>query len=360
MTDHLVNDGYLAVGYDTVHIDDCWMRQDPPRDSSGRLQADPTRFPSGMAALADYMHARGVKFGLYTAESARTCAGFPASAGNETVDAATFAAWGVDYLKVDGCGTPDYYTQGYAAMGSALRAAGRPIVYSCSWPAYLGDNEAAKPFAAMVEFGCNLWRNWADIQCNWASLSSIIAHWATYGDVLTKVGAPGHWNDPDMLLIGNSCISDDEARTQMAVWCVVAAPLIMGNDLTNVSPSHKRILLNKEAIAINQDPQGTPGTRVRTPTATSEVWARLLADGSVAVALRNTHDTASAAITVTFSDVFLGSVGPVRVRNVWSQQDEGTFTGAFTATVPPHGTAFVLLWAAPLPSAAPPAVTVQQ
>ena len=159
---------------------------------------------------------------------------------------------GVDYLKVDGCGPTDYYKSGYAAMGSALEASGRDIVYSCSWPAYIGDNETTKPFGTFIMDGCNLWRNYADIQCSWGSLSGIIEHWGTYAPVLAPFAGPGHWHDMDMLLIGNTCINHDEERTQMAIWSVMAAPLIMGNDLRNVSAESKDILLNKHALAVNQ------------------------------------------------------------------------------------------------------------
>lgn len=171
-------------------------------------------------------------------------------------------------------------------MGAALRSTGRDIEYSCSWPAYLGDNETDKPFATMIQAGCNLWRNWDDIQCSWSSLSSIIQHWGDYGEVLQRFAAPGHVNDPDMLLIGNDCISDIEAETQMAMWSLFAAPLIMGNDLRNVSAAAKAILLNPDAIAINQDPLVQQGLRI-TPSGATEIFARNLADGSVAVGLYN-------------------------------------------------------------------------
>ena len=209
------------------------MRLNPIRDPlTGRLVPNATRFPAGMQALGDYMHARGacaarrvsrsgstrtpsapppssdpdtragVKFGQYTAESSGTCAGYPASKGHEAIDAQTFADWGVDYLKVDGCGDPTYYADGYKLMGAALAATGRDITYSCSWPAYVGDNETQKPFATYIADGCNLWRNWDDIDCNWNSLSSIIQHWGDYGATLVKFAGPGHVHDPDMLLIG--------------------------------------------------------------------------------------------------------------------------------------------------------------
>jgi len=290
MADRLVSDGYLAAGYNGIHIDDCWEQKNPPR-TNGKLVADPTRFPSGLAALASYMHNQSVQFAAYTAESTTTCGGYPASEGYESTDANTFASWGVDYLKVDGCGSVAYYPTGYPLMGNALIASGRDIVYSCSWPAYLGSNESVKPFQTMIDIGCNLWRNWDDIQCSWSSLVSIIDYWGDWGPVIAPYAGPGHWNDPDMLLIGNDCISDDEARTQMAIWSIVAAPLIMGNDLRNVTASTKAILLNKEAIAVDQDSAGKQGLRI-TPQGATEIWSRNLADGRVAVGLFNKEGNA--------------------------------------------------------------------
>jgi len=278
----------LAAGYNGIHMDDCWEQKNPPRDSSGRLVADPTRFPSGMKALGDYMHSKGVQFATYTAESTTTCGGYPASEGHEAVDAQTFADWGVDYVKVDGCGSTSYYPTGYPLMGQSLVNTKRDIVYSCSWPAYLGTNETTKTscYQSMIASGCNLWRNWDDIQCSWSSLVSIIDHYGDYGSYLQQWAAPGHWNDPDMLLIGNTCINDDEARSQMAIWSILAAPLIMGNDLRKVVSTHAPILLNKEAIAVDQDALGKQGLRISAKGAT-EVWARNLSGGAVAVGLFN-------------------------------------------------------------------------
>eukprot|EP01064_Diplonema_japonicum_P030727 TRINITY_DN529_c0_g5_i1.p1 TRINITY_DN529_c0_g5~~TRINITY_DN529_c0_g5_i1.p1 ORF type:complete len:412 (+),score=113.06 TRINITY_DN529_c0_g5_i1:50-1237(+) len=338
MTDELVTGGYLAAGYDGIHLDDCWMQRKPFRDAQGRLSPDSQRFPSGFKALGDYMHQKNVKFAIYTAESPTTCAGYPASAGYESVDAVTFAEWGVDYLKVDGCGNPTYYQTGYPLMGASLVESGRDIVYSCSWPAYLGSNETTKPYSAMIESHCNLWRNWADIQCNWGSLSGIIEHWGTYGEFLAKYAAPGHWNDPDMLLIGNTCITEDEARTQMAIWSISAAPLIMGNDLRTVPAAHRAILLNKEAIAVDQDPLGKMG--FRRSNANGQVWVRELSNNTFAAALYN-PGSASSTVTFTFSSA--GITTPMHVRSIWNQSDIGTFQTSYSANVPSHGTAFVKL-----------------
>lgn len=284
----LKDGGFIAAGYTGIHADDCWESKEPPRDpKTGELIGNSTRFPDGMKALGDYIHSQGASFGLYTAESPTTCGGYPASLGHEAQDAKTFAEWGVDYIKVDGCGNPSAYANGYRDMGAGLEASGRDIVYSCSWPAYIDSgNETLKPFGTFIMDGCNLWRNWNDIQCNWESLGSIIDHWGDYGSDLAPFAGPGHWHDMDMLLIGSQCLTEDEERTQMAIWSISAAPLIMGNDLRNVSDASKAILLNKDAIKVNQDPLGQMGIRI-TPDTSQQVWARNLADGSVAVALYN-------------------------------------------------------------------------
>merc|ERR1712151_1430394 len=170
MADRISEDGYLEVGYNQVSIDDCWENRS--RDVDGHLKPDASRFPSGMKAMGDYMHARGVQFGTYSDEGTVTCQRYPASKDHEEDDANVFASWGVDYLKLDGChNTHDDFKRGYPAMGAALQATGRNITYSCSWPAYLGNNESTKPFGDMIDAGCNLWRNWDDIQCSWGSAS---------------------------------------------------------------------------------------------------------------------------------------------------------------------------------------------
>jgi len=285
-TDAIVDGGYLGLGYNQVSIDDCWEDING-RDSSGRLVPDASRFPSGMKALGDYMHAKGVKFGTYSDEGTKTCGGYPGTKGYEEVDAQTFAEWGVDYLKLDGCyNDQQSYVTGYPAAGAALQATGRDIVYSCSWPAYLGSDETSKPFQAMVDSGCNLWRNWDDIQCSWGSLSSIIDHWGKYASSLQATAGPGHWHDMDMLLIGNGCISTDEEKTQMAIWSISASPLIMGNDLRSVPDVSKAILQNTDAIAVSQDSLGKMGGRI-TGDVNQQVWARELSEGKVAVALYN-------------------------------------------------------------------------
>lgn len=286
-TDELFKGGYVEAGYRGIHIDDCWMKKD--NASGAAWRADPDRFPSGMEAVGEYMHERGVAFGLYTAESPTTCAAYPASKGWERQHAALFAQWGVDYMKVDGCGDPKYYEEGYKAMGAALEASGRQIEYSCSWPAYIGDDESTKPFSKFIMSGCNSWRNWADIDCNWGSLSGIIDHWGDFGAVLAPFAGPGHWHDMDMLLAGANCISLEEEKTQLALWSISASPMIMGNDLRKVPAASRELLLNPNMIAVSQDPLGQMGVRLPNFTSKSpqQIWARNLVNGDVAVGLYN-------------------------------------------------------------------------
>lgn len=288
MASVMASEGYLDAGYHTVSIDDCW--ESKQRTSDGELQPDPERFPSGLKALGDYMHKLGVKFGIYSDMGTHTCGGYPGSEGYEEKDANTFASWGVDYLKLDGCyNNGPGYESGYPKMGMALQKTGRDIVYSCSWPAYLGDNETAKPFDRMILSGCNLWRNWHDINNEWSSVASIIKHWGDYSDTLAAATGPGHWNDPDMILVGddhyNFTMTPDQSRAQMSIWSIMAAPLIMGNDLRTISAEQKAILLNKEVIAVDQDPMGKSGKRIS--QGQGEVWARPLANNKVAVVLYN-------------------------------------------------------------------------
>jgi hypothetical protein len=340
-TDSLVSGGFLAAGYDTLHLDDCWENVNPPR-TGGELTGNTTRFPSGMAALGTYIHSKNARYGLYTAENSLTCGGYPASAGYETQDALTFAKWGVDYLKVDGCASDTkYYEQGYAAMGEALQSSGRDIVYSCSWPAYIhGGNESLQPFGTFIMDGCNLWRNWNDIQCEWNSLMSIIDHWGDYGNALAPWAGPGHWHDMDMLLIGANCLTTAEERTQMAIWSISASPLIMGNDLRNVSAASKAILLNSNAIEVSQDPLGQMGIRLSSGSLKQQVWARNMFNRDVAVGLYN-KDSIAADITVEFAQVHL--YGAIAVFDIWAGKPLGRFTGKFTATVGAHDTAFLRL-----------------
>ena len=351
VADALLSTGLAAAGYTGVHVDDCWQGVAPGAGmgrnyATGELQADAGRFPSGMAALGEYMHSRGLTYGHYSAASVNTCDGFPGSKDFEETDAKTFANWTVDYLKLDGCAIPrsdlSYYAPGFTRMGAALNATGRAVVYSCSWPAYLGDDERTKPFDTFIAIGCNLWRNWHDIQCRSDSLFSIIDHFGDYAAALGPFAGPGHWHDPDQLLIGAGCLTEDEERTQMAVWSVLAAPLLMGNDPRHLPAESLAILTNPHAIAVDQDALGRMGARLEASSnATEQRWWRQLENGDVAAALMN-RGAATAAIELDFAAV--GLFGSVGVFDIWAQQGVGVYNGSFTASaVPPNGTAFYRL-----------------
>jgi len=328
--DAMVASGMRDAGYQYVVIDDCWQ---VARDANGTIVADWKRFPSGMAALADYVHARGLKFGLYTDVGNRTCQGRPGSLGHEWQDAATYAGWGVDYVKVDWCYNEglDAATQ-YTLFRDALAATGRPIVLSiCTWGKH-------NPWDWGANVG-HLWRTTRDITDRWSIVLQIIRE----NSVRAYAGGPGGWNDPDMLEIGNGGMTNVEYRTHLSMWAMMAAPLIAGNDLTRMSSATRDILLNSEVIAIDQDARGTPALIVQ-DDGNRQVWSRPLSDSSArAVALFNPTDK-SAAITVRWADIGLAP-GDALVRDLWAHADRGVVADSFTATVEPHGTVMLKITA---------------
>ncbi|XP_072040659.1 alpha-N-acetylgalactosaminidase-like isoform X18 [Amphiura filiformis] len=280
MADRLVEDGYKDAGYEYVNIDDCWMAKQ--RDANNKLYADPERFPSGIKGLADYMHKKGLKLGIYLDYGTKTCGGYPGSLDYLELDAKTIADWGVDMLKMDGC-YADVKTMktGYPQMTKYLNATGRPILFSCSWPDY--ERGAGIPINyTLVAENCNIWRNYVDIQDSWQSVLSIIDYYAKEQDTLVPVAGPGNFNDPDMLIIGDFSLSVEQAKAQMAMWAILAAPLLMSNDLRTITPEYRDILLNKDVIAISQDNAGIMGKRVLQdgPLLPQfvEAWTRPLAD----------------------------------------------------------------------------------
>ncbi|XP_077164167.1 alpha-galactosidase A [Paroedura picta] len=288
MADLMVSEGWRDVGYQYLCIDDCWMA--PTRDMQGRLQPDPKRFPSGMAKLADYVHSKGLKLGIYADVGNKTCAGFPGSYGYYELDAETFASWGVDLLKFDGChsDTVDLLVGGYKTMSRALNKTGRSIVYSCEWPLY--QKSLQKPNYTEIKQYCNYWRNFDDIYDAWSSVRNTLDWTSLHQDNLTSIAGPGGWNDPDMLVIGNFGLSWDQQITQMALWAMMAAPLLMSNDLRHISPASKALLQNKEVIAINQDPLGKQGYRITKDHNGFELWERPLSGGAYAIAIVNRQE----------------------------------------------------------------------
>lgn len=291
--DLLVKEGYLDAGYEYLGIDDCWLEKE--RGEDGRMQPHKKQFPNGMKYIADYIHGLGLKFGMYQDYGNFTCAGYPGVYGNEQIDIDTFVEWEIDYLKLDGCYMdPLQMDEGYPAFGKMLNDTGRQILYSCSWPAYQEPENIKANYSSIAEH-CNLWRNWDDIEDSWRSMAGIMDWFGDNQDRLAPYAGPGHWNDPDMLIIGNFGLSIDQARVQMAVWSILAAPLLISTDLATIRPEFKEILLNKEIIAIDQDPMGKQGLRVFKNTEKGmrsklEVWTRELFDGSYAVAFVNQRD----------------------------------------------------------------------
>lgn len=327
IADAMVSDGMQGAGYVYVNIDDTWQGT---RDAQGDIRAN-DKFPD-MKALADYVHRKGLKLGIYSGPGTRTCADFEGSYGHEAQDARTYAAWGIDYLKYDWCSAAKIYKdsdmQGvYQKMGDALQATGRPIVYSLCQ--YGRDN--VWEWGAAV--GGNSWRTTGDISDNWKSMIGIVARQAG----LEKYAGPGHWNDPDMLEIGNGGMSADEYRTHMSLWCILAAPLLAGNDLRSASRETLDILENREVIAVDQDRLGQQGHLVAKDS-DHGVWARPLSGGAQAVALVNLSDAAR-TVSVQWKD--LGLKGPLHVRDLWAHADRGTQTDGFSSRVPAHGVALI-------------------
>ena len=336
MADALVKSGMKDAGYQYVNIDDCWQVS---RDEHANIVVDPQRFPHGMKALGDYIHALGLKFGVYSDAGTKTCAGRPGGLGHEYQDALQYAAWGVDYLKYDWCntGTQDAKAS-YANIRAALDASGRPIVLSiCEWG-------TAKPWLWGKEVGGNLWRTtgditdkfegtdkWPDGTCCSNGMLAILDQQVG----LQSYAGPGHWNDPDMLEVGNGGMTDIEYRTHFTLWAMLAAPLIAGNDLRTMRPEIHDILTNKEVIAVNQDQLGREGERVR-KQGELEVWAKQLTDGSRAVVLLNRGATPQ-EITASWEDLGYPSRLNAAVRDLWQHKDLGKFTGKFSASVPSHG-----------------------
>lgn len=347
MADRMVADGYLEAGYQFVCIDDCWMAKE--RLPNGQLQADPKRFPHGIKALASYIHSKGLKFGIYADFGTHTCQGYPGSINYLKQDMELFASWGADYLKLDGCyARPSQMDVGYPQVSRFLNETGRKIVFSCSWPFY-HVFEGLKPNYEEILKYCNLWRNYIDINVSWQVLTNIIDYYAENQKDLIRVAGPGHWNDPDQLLIGNFGLSFEQSRAQFAFWAILASPLFMSNDLRNISPWAKEILQNKEIIAVNQDKLGVQGRRVLKNTGRypqlkqfTEVWARQLSNGSVAVVLFNRRYGQPVYIEASFQIVGI-STPTAKVRDLFEHKDLGIFKGSFTARVNPNGVVMVTI-----------------
>jgi alpha-galactosidase len=352
----MVSSGMKDAGYQYVVVDDCWF--DPQRDSAGNLRANPTKFPSGMKALGDYIHSKGLKFGIYEAPNEKTCAqgvgtypGSTGSKGHEVQDAATFASWGVDYLKYDWCsssGTLADQVAQFTVMRDALRATGRPIVYS------INPNSFHAITGATYDWGqvADLWRTTEDLLDIWQN-GNTNSYPMGVGNVLdidaplAAQSGPGHWNDPDMLVVGRPGLSLTESRSHFALWALLSAPLIAGNDIRTMSADVSAILRNPRLLAVNQDRLGAGGRRVRDDGDT-EVFAKPLSDGSVAVGLFN-RGSSTATITTTAAQIGLTG-GPFTLTDLWTGGTSST-SGQISASVPAHGVAvFKVTGGSPLAS----------
>jgi alpha-galactosidase len=342
--DAFVSEGLAEAGYEYVVIDDLWEADERV---DGRLTWDAEKFPDGIPALADYVHGKGLKFGIYSCAGSHTCAGKPASYGYEEVDALTFAEWGVDFLKYDFCYAPPGVDGPalYRRMGQALRATGRPILYSvCEWGRH-------KPWEWAASTGGHMWRTSGDIHDAWESVLEI-GFQRQAG--LEAYAGPGRWNDPDMLVVGmygqgnvarGGC-TDAEYRSHFSLWCLLAAPLMIGCDVRAMNEVTRRILLNCEAIAVNQDPLGRQGYHVGTVfhgRQAADVWAKPLADGSIAVGLFNLGERELRRVGVAWESIGLHDRRPCLVHDLWSGEELGLYRGDFSTLVGSHDVALIRL-----------------
>ncbi|HVV24511.1 MAG TPA: NEW3 domain-containing protein [Pseudonocardiaceae bacterium] len=330
--DAMVANGMAKAGYRYVNIDDCWLERQ--RDANGNLVPDPAKFPQGIKAVADYVHAKGLKLGIYEDAGTATCAGYPGSLGHEQQDAATFASWGIDYLKYDNCNnagstTTQQYIDRYTAMRDALAATGRPILYSlCEW----GVNQ---PWTWGPQVG-NSWRTTGDINDSYNSMLSIFQQnvW------LYPYSGPGAWNDPDMLEIGNGGMTTAEYRTEFSLWAAMDAPLLAGTDLRTISPADLAVYTNQQVIAVDQDRLGKQAVPIAAggePAGDNGLWvlSKPLAGGDRAVVLFNSTGS-PATIRTTATEVGMPKARDYQLNDLWAHTDTET-AGAITAQVPAHG-----------------------
>ena len=342
VADAMVSSGLKDAGYIYLNLDDNWM--DTKRDAQGNLQNNPTTFPSGMKALADYVHAKGLKFGLYGDRGKRTCHHYNSnwqsqsgSNGHEEQDAKKLAEWGVDYWKYDNCDSdPNTQEKDYTAMSKALRNSGRDIVFSiCMW-----EYKDWMPKIA------NLWRTTFDIGPAWISKSWYrgVYEIIDANNKYWQIAKPGHWNDPDMLEVGNNGLSYEEQRSQMTMWSIMAAPIMISSDIRKMSNETKELYLNKDMIAINQDSLGVQGHRISDKNG-KQVWTKPLQNGDIAVALLN-NNTSTQTVECNFADI--GVEGEVEVRDAWKKKDLGPVSHV-SIELPAHGSALLRLVLKPVP-----------
>lgn len=342
MADAMVSSGMKDAGYVYLVLDDGWMAKE--RDSAGNLVPDPEKFPHGIRAVADYVHSKGLKFGLYNCAGTMTCAGYPGTRGYEYQDARNYAAWTIDYLKFDWCNTAGINAkEAYTTMSLALRKAGRPIIFSlCEW----GGN---RPWEWAQPVG-ELWRTTGDIANVFDGIKSF-GNWHANGVMtivdlqhgLQKYAGPGHWNDPDMLEVGNG-MTVSEDRTHFSIWCMLAAPLIAGNDLRKMTPAAAEILTKRSVIAIDQDPLGAEGYMYSVQDSL-QTWVKPLQDGDWAVCFLNRSVTPKSVHfdwkkehvvdTLIVRTLDAGS-HRYTLQDLWSDKTLGTTEQPFAAEVQGH------------------------
>ncbi len=327
MADAIVSSGMKAAGYIYVNIDDTWEGM---RDANGNITSN-KKFPD-MKGLADYVHGKGLKIGIYSSPGPKTCAGYEGSYGHEEQDAKTWASWGIDYLKYDWCSAGRIYKDEdmqavYQKMGDALHKTGRKIVFS------LCQYGRADVWTWGPAVSGNLWRTTGDIRDSWDSMTKI-----GFGqNDLAKWAAPGHWNDPDMLEIGNGGMSNSEYQVHMSLWCLLSAPLLAGNDLRTASPEILAILTNPEVIKIDQDRAGHQATRL-SANGDQEIWVKNLADGGKAIGLFN-RGAQPAGMEIKWADA--GITGKHKLRDLWAKSDVQWNDSGYQAQVPGHGVVLI-------------------
>ena len=324
----LIKSGMRDAGYTYIVVDDGWEAME--RDGLGNLIPDPKRFPSGMKALGDYLHSNGFKFGIHNCAGRTTCSGFPGGRGHEFQDARAYASWGVDYLKYDWCdhGTANA-EETYKTMGDALFAAGRPIVYSlCEW----GNNQPWLWGAKMA----HLWRTTGDITDCYSCQDVYATGWKyilAKQDGLEKYAGPDHWNDPDMLEVGNKGLSITESKAHFSLWAMLAAPLMAGNDVRKMSSDVREILTNKEVIAVDQDSLGKQGYKFMEHPS-KEIWVKELSNGEWAVCFFNSGDD---VLKMRVHWAYLPFLkGTFQIRDLWQKKGIGKTDADFSADIPSH------------------------
>jgi alpha-galactosidase len=331
MADAMITSGMNNAGYQYIVIDDCWQVD---RDKNGEIVVDADRFPHGMKYLADYIHSKGLKFGIYSCAGSKTCQERPGGRGHEFQDARTYARWGVDYLKYDWCNTTTQDARStYATMRDGLYTAGRPVVFSlCEWG-------TSKPWEWAREVG-NLWRTTEDIVDRWDAMINIV----DLERELAQYAGPGHWNDPDMLEVGNGGMTTEEYKTHFSMWCMLAAPLMAGNDLETMSSETAEILRNREIIALDQDTLGKQGFCYR-DNGDYEIWIKKLANNEKAACLLNRGDEEK-EVSVDFNLLLKAnddywSSEPYKlenyiVRDLWEHKEVIPDKSTIFIKIPPH------------------------